>query len=253
MMKDFFIFIFLSFCPLVKADVISMRTDLWCPYACDPKSDKPGFMVEMAKEVFKKYGHTIDYNVMNWARAVSQVKEGKFNALIGCNRADVEGFEIPTIPTGHTTSYYYTLKDDPWMYVNEASLQSRKIGVINDYTYGDEIDKLIRKKKKSFLKVTGENPLLRLIQMTEAKRINGFVENPLVLAYNLREIKKDASIFKVASTNVAQDPELFIAFSPASSKSRIYAKNLDEGMIELRKSGRLKIILERYGLSDWQK
>ncbi|MBY0413086.1 MAG: transporter substrate-binding domain-containing protein [Bdellovibrionales bacterium] len=235
------------------ADTITLRTDLWCPYACDPKSSKPGFMVEIAKEVFKKRGHFVDYGVMNWARAIADVKEGKFNGLIGCSKAEVDSFIIPKIPTGVLVNYYYVNKNDSWVYSGEKSLQGKKIGVINDYSYGDEIDKLVSKRNKSFVKVSGENPLLRLVQMVEGGRIDAFIENPLVLAYTLSNLKMNKDNFKVASSNIANDPDLYIAFSPKDPKSKIYSQMLDEGIEELRKDGKLKIILAKYGLSDWKK
>lgn len=235
------------------ADVITLRTDEWCPYACDPKSDKPGFMVEIANEVFKKYGHTVDYNVMNWARVLTDVKSGQYDGVIGASRSDVSGFVIPEVPTGVLVSYYYTRKDDSWMYTGVDSLKKKKIGVINDYTYGDEIDKLVAKKHSSFKKVSGQEPLARLVQMTETKRIDGFVENPLVLDIALKKLKKDKDLFKVASRNLANDPDLFIAFSPARPNSKEYARILDEGVNELRKSGRLKVILQKYDVTDWVK
>ncbi|MBC7714060.1 MAG: transporter substrate-binding domain-containing protein [Rhizobacter sp.] len=236
----------------LHATTITIRTDLWCPYACDPKSERPGFMVEVAKEIFLKKGYTVDYNIMNWARAIGDVKNGTYDGLLGCNKADAEGFVIPEIPTGVTTSYYYTLKNNAWTYKDKNSLKGVKIGIINDYSYGDEIDKLVKEKNSSLKIVSGEEPLNRLIQMTENKRLDGFVENPLVLAYTLKKMKKEESMFKVSSKDVANDPDLFIAFSPANPKSKEYAKILDEGMIELRKSGRLKEILLKYGLNDWK-
>jgi polar amino acid transport system substrate-binding protein len=237
----------------LHAEVITMRTDLWCPYACDPKSVRPGFMVEIAREVFQKHHHTINYDVMNWPRAVADVKSGKYDALVGCSKTDVKGFVIPKIPTGIMESYYWTLKADPWFYKGMDSLKSKKIGVINDYTYGEAVDSLIQKKNPAFVEVSGQDPLIRLIHMTEFKRIDGFVENPLVLYYNLENIKKDKTIFKISSPDMASDPDLFIAFSPLNPKSKEYARILDEGMVEMRRSGKLKLILAKYGVLDWKK
>lgn len=252
-MKGFiFLLMLLKLSFSVHADVITLRTDEWCPYACDPKSDKPGFMVEIAREVFKKHGHTIDYGVMNWARVLVDVKNGQYNGVVGASKSDVKGFVIPQIPTGHLVNYYYTRKDNPWGYTGVESLNTKKIAVINDYTYGDEVDLLVEKKHPSFRVVSGKTPLLRIIQMTETKRIDAFVENPLVLNATLEDLKKDKNLFKVSSKNLANDPDLFIAFSPAHPKSKVYAKILDEGVTELRKSGRLKVILQKYGVSDWK-
>lgn len=234
------------------ADVITMRSDLWCPYACDPKSDKPGFMVEIAREVFKKQGHTVDYELMNWARAVADVKEGKFNALLGCSKGDAPGFIFPKVPIGIMVSYYYALEKNTWKYTGPDSLKSKSIGVINEYSYGDAIDEQVKKKNPALKPVSGGDPLQRMIQMTESKRLDGFIENPIVLDYNLNLMKKNKKLFKVVSANLANDPDLFISFAPGLPKSKEYAKILDEGINELRKSGRLKIILARYGLEDWK-
>ena len=234
-----------------ESATITLRTDTWCPYACDPKSKKPGFMIEIAKEAFKKAGHIVQYENMNWPRAVADVKSGKYDGLVACSKADVPDFIFPNVPTGMTTTYIYTLKDSNWTYRNRDSLKNKKIGIINNYTYGDEIDKLINEKNSSLKSVSGEDPLLRLIQMTISKRLDGFIENPLVLDYTLNKIKKDKGIFSIASMDFSINPQLFIAFSPTNPKSKEYAKILDDGVIELRKSGRLKEILSKYGLSDW--
>lgn len=252
-MKLFITILFcLSFSKAHSA-LITLKSDLWCPYACDPKSDRPGFMVEIAQEVFKKNGHSVQYSVMNWARAVVDVRSGKYDGLVGCSKADVDGFVIPTVPTGAMSSRVFTLQNDSWFYVNQDSLKSKKIGVINDYTYGGKIDDLVKSQNPAFHSVSGEGTLLRLIQMTESKRLDGFVENPLVLDYTLKLHHKDKKKFRVASDDLTRNPELFIAFAPSKPESRKYAKMLDVGMGELRKSGRLQVILSKYNLSDWVK
>lgn len=45
---------------------------------------------------------------------------------------------------------------------------------------------------------------------------------------------------------------MYIAFSPAISQSKEYARILSEGVDTLRKSGELKTILKKYGLDDWE-
>ncbi|MEQ1790535.1 MAG: hypothetical protein ABL857_08835, partial [Rickettsiales bacterium] len=35
---------------------INIVADEWCPFNCDPESDKPGYVIELAKEIFKPYG-----------------------------------------------------------------------------------------------------------------------------------------------------------------------------------------------------
>ena len=255
LIKTFFGFLFIAFSAHLYADVISLRTDLWCPYACDPKSDKPGFMIEIAREIFEKHGHTIDYDVLNWARAIDEVKMGKYAGLVGCSKfsSESDGLEFPNIANGVNTNFYWTLKESHWFFESADSLKNKKIGIVKSYSYGTSTDNLIKLNHKAFINVTGQMPLLRMIQMTESKRLDGFLENPNVLARSLKINNKDPELFRVASANVSDQTELFIAFSAAHAKSKLYAKLLDVGMVELRKSGRLKVILERYGMSDWKK
>lgn len=234
------------------ADVIKLRADLWCPYTCDPSAALPGFMVEMAKEIFSKKGHKINYSLMNWSRAISDVKSGKYDGLIGASKNELSGFDIPLVAAGTNQNYFWALKDSTWSYSDESSLNGIKVGVVNAYSYGDEIDVSLAKKNSSFVKVAGDNPLQRLIQMTETRRLTTFIENPTVLLYTLGRLKKEAGLFKAVSKNIANDPDLFIAFGPANAKSKLYSQIMDEGIVELRKSGRLKIILQKYGLSDWK-
>ena len=253
--KTFFGFLFFILSTQLYADVITLRTDLWCPYACDPKSDKPGFMIEIAREIFEKHGHSVDYDVLNWARAIDEVKMGKYNGLVGCSKfsSESEGLEFPNIANGVNTNFYWAPKESTWFYESPEILKNKKIGIVKSYSYGSTTDALIKANHKSFINVTGNMPLLRMIQMTESKRLDGFLENPYVLARALKVNHKDPELFRMASANLSDQTELFIAFSAGHPKSKTYTKLLDAGMIELRKSGRLKVILERYGMTDWKK
>ena len=48
---------------LVQADVITLAANLWPPYANNPGEAHPGFMIEFAKIIFERAGHTIEYQL----------------------------------------------------------------------------------------------------------------------------------------------------------------------------------------------
>ena len=236
------------------ADTLTITSDLWCPYSCEEQSDHPGFMVEIAKEIFESKGHKIHYKIVNWARAVQEAKEGKSNGVLGANRGDVPGFILPSVAIGNSANYFWALKDSKFNYQTVDGLKGKKIGVINGYSYGgDEIDRPIQNKNKSFVVVSGDKALPQLIKMTDAKRLDAFIENPNVLQYVLSTMPEYKDKFKIVSKNMGSDPDLFIAFSPANPNSKKYADLLTEGMKSIRKNGKLKAILARYGMVDWQK
>lgn len=252
-MKNILIMILLSFLTKqAKADEINLSSDFWCPYTCEPESSMPGFMIEIAQEVFKKHGHTIKYQKLSWARALADARVGRIDGAVGASRKEVDGFVIPQVASGNLLNYFYTLSSDPWFYVDEKSLNKKTFAVINGYSYGAVVDKFIEKKHPSFKSMAGDDVLTRVIQMTTTKRIDGFIEDPAVLNYSLKKRNIKSSDFKIASPNMATDPELYIAFSPKKPNSKEYARLLDEGMNDLRKSGKLKEILNKYSVKDWK-
>ena len=56
----------------------------------------------------------------------------------------------------------------------------------------------------------------------------------------------------VSAGDVDHMDEIFMAFSPAKDSSKKYSQIFDEGLVELRKSGKLQEILDRYGVKDWK-
>jgi len=51
-------------------------SDPWCPYNCQPDSDKPGYVVEMLREIFPPPTWQLKYQIVPWDRALQQVREG---------------------------------------------------------------------------------------------------------------------------------------------------------------------------------
>ncbi len=47
---------------------ITLAADIWCPYNCDSKDERPGFMVELAKEIFQKKGINVQYVIVPWVK-----------------------------------------------------------------------------------------------------------------------------------------------------------------------------------------
>jgi polar amino acid transport system substrate-binding protein len=45
---------------------------------------------------------------------------------------------------------------------------------------------------------------------------------------------------------------IYIAFSPKRADSQRYARTLSAGVVQLRRTGQLAVILSKYGLKDWK-
>ncbi len=239
----------------VKADTISIRGDIWCPYNCAPTDPKgPGFMIEAGRIIFERAGHQIDYQLLNWARSLKMVREGRYNAVVGAGEGDAPDFIFPELALGYARNGFFTRKGHRWQFQGIDSLKSVTVGIINDYSYGPEFNAYLQAEPHSeqVQVVSGDNALELNIRKLLAGRIEVIIENQYVFLHRIRLLGLSDKV-RFAGHDGTRGPvnHVYIAFSPALESSREYARILSQGIRRLRQSGELDRILAKYGLTDW--
>lgn len=240
---------------LVKAETLVLAADLWCPYNCEPGSEKPGFMVEIARQVFVRHDIAVDYRLMPWSRAVQSTREGEFHAVIGATLNDAPGFVFPELEQGRMRTALWAVPATQWRYESMSSLKDVVLGVSAGYSYGSVIDAYIADPLNSnYIHVLfGTDPLAQGLKMLSAGRIDVMVEDESVFRYYIEQRAGGDPYTNVGVIdNPATDTNVYIAFSPARAESSRLADLLSRGIPELRASGELAVILKRYGLKDWR-
>ena len=240
------------FCLSANAKTIVIVSDDWCPINCVPNTEKPGYLVELARTIFKEAGHNLVYKKVPWERAIKSTRKGQYNGIIGAFVGDAPDFVFPKNEQGAIGNSFFIKKDNTWKYTGIASLSNVKIGVIQGYDYGEEMNKYIKDndKSKKVQLVSGDTALEKNIRKLIKGRIDAILETESVFLYKINEMGVSD---KIISAGKAVEPEkAYIAFSPAIPESKEYAKILSDGIEKLRKSGELKRILQRYGLKDWK-
>lgn len=242
--------VFMVWMGAAKADVIRLRADDWCPYNCSEQ--KKGYGVEVAEEVFAAAGHRVQYQLAPWSRSLEDCLRGEIDAVIGAAPVDspdlVFGFE----PIGQWDSTFVVRKGQPWRYDGVASLERIKLAAIIGYIYMEPVGGYIEANKKNRARVDpvgGTQPLEQSLKMVAAGRIDATMESRTVLDYKLRQMGLTGKLDYAGAT---RSGPIYIAFSPKHPKARDYADVLDQGVARLRASGRLKQILDRYGVRDWK-
>lgn len=233
-------------------DVITLRADNFCPFNCEPGTPLPGFAVEVAEKIFAKNGHTIEYKVLSWARTLADVKAGSYDGAIAAADADAKstGILLGKENLGVINSCLYAKEGSAAKYTKAKDMkQFKKIGAVLDVDYGDTINEYMAKNKKSFDLAVGDDPTAKNILKLGAGRIDAALEDSNVMAYYI-QTGKAKGIIKVGCDSVRTPA--FIGFSPKKPKSKEYIVLLDAGIIQMRKSGELKTILDKYGVSDWK-
>ena len=208
-------------------------------------------MIDIAREIYESLGYTVQYQLNNWSRAVKNVREGNQTAVIGALKGDAEDFIFPDENIGYSSTSLWKNNDSNYEYHQLSDLDDINIGLIQSYSYGDTFDHYVKENNLQNLQYsTGVNALGRNIQRLLLGRVDLLVEDESVMKFHLNKhtVKK-----KVTFAGKISDEAIFVAFSPKLMHSPLLAKQLSDGVTQLRKSGRLSQILAKYGLSDWQK
>ena len=228
------------------SQAVSIRSDEWFPINGPPGDEPPGFQIELAEKVFDQ----VDYRLMPWGRAVEEVEDGKFDCVVGSYIDDTPGFILPTENWGMDQTGVFVRDEDNWKYTAPETLLSRKVGVIRGYDYDEAINDYIKNRKDVFKSLGGNDALSKNILKLNAKRIDTVIESVPVMQAKIREMNLEGE-FILAGALTEPQP-LYIACSPNNPKSKQLIEMVDKKTKELRASGELERIMQKYGLSDWK-
>lgn len=231
---------------------VSLRADVWCPYNCDPHSANPGFMVEVAQFAFKKHGDNIQYALMDWTRAVEDAEAGKFDGLIATTPVITPDFIFPEQELALAVQSFWTKKAFNWVYKDLSSLEGVILVVMDKYSYGEPIDSYIAKNKHNAGKikvVTGNDGRAEAANYVLLADKAVFIEENHVMEDFLIRSRL-LEYFNQGSTKMPPS-KMYIAFTPKNASAQQYADLLDEGVLELKKSGEWQRLLDKYKIKAW--
>ncbi len=244
---------------LASADVITIVSDIWCPYNCEPNSNLPGYAIETTKKIFEKSGHKIQYEINPWSRAIILVRIGKSISIIGATKNETPDFIFPDEEIGISMTHFFVKKESKWQYTGINSLKNIKVGVQGEYEYGVLLDDYFLKHKdtEKVQFIRSEEPLKLNIRKLIVGRVDVIVEDKFVFTNLASYMKvnskvKVAGLYPIENKKEFNSAKLYLAFSPKHPKSKEYAAILSAGIKNLRASGELKRIMQKYKLMDWR-
>lgn len=236
---------------LAMADTVSIRADEWYPVNGQENSAQPGYMIEVAKEILRINGHTLDYQTLPWVGSIAMVRKGTYDCVVGADTSDAPDFLFSKEPWGKIKPVMYVKKGDTWRYGGISSLSRKQLGVIGSYAYSEELDQYIANNKGSHKVqvVQADKALRQNIGKLLSQRIDVLVEFDLIMEAKLAELNYGEKI--VPAGEVTAGESLYIACGPNKASSKQYIDMFSNGLTTLRENGQLQSILNKYGLQDW--
>ena len=240
--------LFKCFKAQAEQKTLKFRADYWCPYNCKPTDNRKGFIVDILEKIFVKEGLQINYDTLNWARAILKTRSGEFDAIIGAAKNDAPDFVFPDTPLGNPNNCFYTRTDSTWKYTDINSVKDITLGIIKDYAYFEALDNYIKNpENQKHLEVNfGDDVQIKLLLKLLHKRMDVFVEDATVIQFIQKQNPQFKEIRKAGC--VISEP-VYVAFSPQNPSSKKYAKIFDNRFKELKRTGELQKIFEHYGIN----
>lgn len=240
------------------AERITIAADPWCPYNCEPKSQDEGFMVVLVKEILAKNNIEVDYISMPWARALKEAEKGNITGVVGALKTDAPGFIFPEYPQGVITDSFFTKAESRWIFNDVDSLSDKSLGIIEGYTYGKKLDEYIKANRYDYDRVQiagGDDALGQNVAKMLSGKLDVVIEDRNVFNYyaNKQNVSDKVRFAGVVPSDGKKSDHLYVAFSPAVTKSQEYANMISEGMKEMAKSGKLRSLIYKYRFQDWSK
>lgn len=244
----------LGYAPSGKAEaghgpVLVAGADLACPYTCDPDGSKPGMLVDVLKEVFQPQGITIEYRIIPWPRVLTGASAGEIHLVPGVIAGRPGVLEIGHEAVGEDEAVLVTRNDSGFQYLNPASLDGLRIGLVAGYSYannpalGDYLASRLAAYKAAVV-IHRDNPLESLLAMLANRRIDVFLSSRAIAEH---ESERLGYRERIAMQRAGTPDRLYIGVA-AGPSSEVYLPMLDQGIARLKRSGRLDQIYRRYGL-----
>lgn len=229
-------------------------SDPWCPYNCQPDSDKPGYVVEMLHEIFPPPAWRLKYQIVPWDRALQQVREGQAAMALEVTREQAQrlGLLIGHEPVGEPMDCLYVAAGNPLRYSQASDLDALKqVAIVSGYEYEYAMGEwLARPENRNKIVMTrGANPAEVNVRNLARGRLDGVIESAAVMQMLIHQLQLQD---KVREAGCQQASPVYVGFSPRLPNAAQLVEHFDHGIAELRRSKRLVRILARYGQHDWK-
>lgn len=210
----------------------------WPPYM-ENKPPHFGVISRIVTLAFAKKDIPVTYGFFPWSRARMLAEKGLWNGSVAwtCRPALLKRFYFSDAIVAHNYALFHrTSMDFDWEEVKD--LESYRIGLTQDYNYGGEFEEAVAAGTISADVTTSDESNFRKLA---AGRIDLF---PMEPAVGMGMLKKLGLSDKITfHTTPLQSDYLYLILSKRVPESERYLREFNEGLSELRESGKLEELI----------
>ena len=225
----------------------TLGMDAWEPYQYVTVGNAPaGLDVELVQAVVATMGCQLNVVQGSWLELLELLKGGQVDFVLGASKtAERESFAYFSEPYRKERFQLYVRNEHaslPYNDINAFVSAGHKVGVVNEYYYGDEVAALYAdetQRDKFVGAIISELNVARLLD----EEIDGLLEDSFVGASILRRKGLDKYI-QPHSISLGNS-DVFVMFSKASVSEQ-QLQQFNQGLQQLRANGVYNQLMEKY-------
>lgn len=225
-------------------NTIRLTTGEWPPYISS-SLENYGLLVQIAKESFALKNATVEIGFFPWARANELSKTGEWDGTLAYARVvEREKYYLFSDPiyVGHYV--FFHLKNNPLTWSQFSDLKN--VSLATTRGFAGMGDKFLEAEKNGVLKVERLTSDVQSFNMLRTKRVQA-VPSDLEVGYVLLQkiYGKDVQLFTHNPLPI-QISEYHLAISRKTKNSQQLIDTFNEGLKQLRRSGRYNEIVKTW-------
>lgn len=225
---------------------VILATTNWCPYACPETEKLPGIAYEYIQAIFNQLGVGVEIKFYPWTRAIKEVESGRAHGLLTAVHEEAPKFIFTNTPTMSYRVCFFSTNQSQWRFKDVASLSAITLGAIKGYGYDSEIDEYISNanSNETVQLISGGKEIPRFINMLELKRIDAFLDDQYVAAWEAKTHNIDLSDYQKSGC-LGENP-FYMAFNPNFKWAEHLIKKLDPLFSKKENQALLNKIVKKY-------
>ena len=233
------------------AHPVRLVADDWCPQHCQAATWGKGYIVDIVGQALASEGVAYSIVYRPWSRALRQTELGSFDGLLTPTVTGYPQFLFPRAAVGYQQYCFYVNATSPWRYGAPADLLGKRVAYLKESGFG-ELESFLEGNKTAIHvdQFTGGDDLTkRIFKFLAAGRADTVIMTSDVadLGRRLGDLAPG-----IRSAGCLAREKLAVGLSRADpARARQIAARLDSGIARLRQSGRLKLLLDKYGIALW--
>lgn len=168
--------------------VLMLATDNYIPYSFEENEEVRGIGVELVREGLRRLGYTAELSVLPWTRALQMTQDGDVDGIFCAFYSEDRAVYLQYLkePLAYEAQMLYALPGNNIAFDGTvASLKPYRIGILQDYYYGEAFEAAVEAGELQVERVTD---IPTNIHKLQEGRIDVMVDHRYSMRYYLKRL-----------------------------------------------------------------